>query len=157
MSWELIVTASWEMEGPFKWGQSDSKSVSNSFYKAVSVIHFWQAYAYFMWFTLRETFQVLIKRQASPNRSPQNRRWRQTCPRETTYLWTKRLSRSICHRLSPCFSGSFSPCSSIWIPLGQRWKVRRWRRSHPAALSGAWVGLWSFFSHDRDTSNPVRI
>lgn len=67
MSWELIVTASWEMEGPFKWGQSDSKSVSNSFYKAVSVIHFWQAYAYFMWFTLRETFQVLIKRQASPN------------------------------------------------------------------------------------------
>lgn len=115
---------------PLDWGQEDSKSVSNRFQMASSVTHtFWQAAAYLTWYTLRGTSQVLIKRRAkwpAVELFWNSSQWgcRQCCPRETWYLWTKWLSRSICRHFHLSFCGFLSPCPSIWIPLGWRGETR---------------------------------
>lgn len=144
---------------PLDWGQEDSKSVSNRFQMASSVTHtFWQAAAYLTWYTLRGTSQVLIKRRAkwpAVELFWNSSQWgcRQCCPRETWYLWTKWLSRSICRH--------FHLFLWVSLPMSQHldtFGMERGDKVFPIPLfpQGAWVGLWASRSHDRDTSNPVR-
>lgn len=159
----------WSNWSPLNWGQDDSNSVSNSFYVAALVAHsFWQAAAYLIWYAQSETFQVLIKMRAEWPYSGvvlefMTVRVETVLSQRDWYLWTKRLSRSICQHVSLSFLCSFLPVSQHLDTFGmERRRGGEETLFHPppppshCSPGGSGVGLWSCVSHDRDTSNPVR-
>lgn len=112
----------------------------------------------------KKLLQVLIKRWAKLPRVElilefMTLRVEKTLSQWDWYLWTKRLSRSICQHLSLSFvwSSLHVPASGyLWDGGEERVDEALFHPSRYDVPQGVWVGLWSCVSHDRDTSNPVR-